>query len=130
MPEGTMWCHFVLILANQPFHRWYYSCHDFILDWLFAWVHSWTQTLCIKQGLSDLHLSWFCYCHDHSSHFSSVKAGRQQMWVRQQKLVRVVHVLHFMELSSSLLNYITSLENLPCECCVVNAVRLFDQQCL
>ena len=61
-------------------HGWYYLHHEFILDWLF--VHSWTQTLCSKQGESDLHCPWFSSCHDDSPQFSSVKAGRQQTWVR------------------------------------------------
>ena len=38
-----------------PFHRWYYLHYAFILDWLFVWVHSWTQTFCTKQSVSDLH---------------------------------------------------------------------------
>ena len=114
-------------LFNFHFHRWYYLHHEFILDWLC--VHSWTQTLCIKQGESDLYWPWFCSCHDVSPHFSSVKAGRQQMWVRWQEFVWVVHVLHLVELSSSsLLNYIASPENLPCGYCVAAPFWHFDQQ--
>ena len=106
---------------------WYFDCHEFILDWLC--LHSWTQTLCTKQGLSDLHCPQFGTCHDVSPQFSSVKAGRQQMRVRQQEFVWVGHVLHFTELSSSsLLHYITSPENLPCEPCVAAPVRHFSQQ--
>ena len=127
MPGQTLWCH--LVLTNFHFHGWYYSLHEFILEWLFVWVLSWTQTLCTKQGVSDLHWPWFCSCHDVSPQFSSVKAGRQQMWVRWQEFVRVVHVLHLTKLSSSLLNYIVSSENLPCGCRVAAPVRLFDQQC-
>ena len=73
----------VCVLASFLFHGWYYYCHEFILDWLC--LHSWTQTLWIKQGVSDLHWHRFCSCHDVSPQFSSVKAGRQQVWVRQQK---------------------------------------------
>ena len=62
---------------------WYYLHHEFILDWLC--VHSWTQTLYIKHGVSDLHLAQLSSCHDVSPHFSSVKEGRQQMWVRWQE---------------------------------------------
>ena len=41
------------------------------------------------------------------------------MWVSWQEFIRVVHVLHLMELSSSwLLHYIVSPENLNCGCCV------------
>ena len=101
---------------------WYYNRHDFILDWLC--LHSWTQNLCIKQGESDLHWPRFSSCHDIPPQFSSVKADGQQMWVRQKEFV---HVLHFTKLSSSsLLNHIASLENLPCEYCVAAPVRLFD----
>ena len=108
---------------------WYYSCHEFILDWLC--VHSWTQTLCIKQGVSDLHWHCFSSSHDVSPQFSSVKAGRQQMWVRQKEFVQVINVLHLTELSSSsLLNYIASPENIPCGCCVAAPARHFDEQCL
>ena len=114
----------VWVLANFQFHRWYYSCHEFILDWLC--FHSLSQTLCTKQGVSDLHLAQLSSCHDVSPQFSSVKAGRQQMWVRQKEFV---HVLHFTELSSSsLLNHIASPEYLPCEYCVAAPVRHFDQQ--
>jgi hypothetical protein len=77
----SMLCH--IVLTNFHFHRWCYYHHEFILDWLC--VHSWTQTLCIKEGGSDLHLPQFSSWHDVSSQFSSVKAGRQQMWVRQQE---------------------------------------------
>ena len=103
---------------------WYYDHHDFILDWL--WLYSWTQTLCIKQGESDLHSPQFSSCHAIPPQFISVKAGRQQMWVRQKEFV---HVLHLMELSSSsLLNHIASPEYLPCEYCMAAPVRHFDQQ--
>ena len=69
----------VWILANFHFHRLYFSCHEFILDWHFAHSQPWNQTLCIKQSVYDLHLLWFSSCHDISPQFSSVKAGRQQM---------------------------------------------------
>ena len=118
----------VCILANFLFYGWYYYCHEFILDWLFVHSHSWNQTLCTKQGVSDLHLPRFSPCNDVSPQFSSVKAGRQQMWVRWQEFVWVVHNLHFTELSSSLLNYIASLDDLPCESWVAAPVRHFDQQ--
>ena len=73
------------------FFQWrFYDCHGFLLDWLC--VHSWTQTLCIKQGESDLHLPRFSSCHNVSPQFSSVKAGRQQMKVRWKEFVWVVHV--------------------------------------
>ena len=107
-----MWCHFVVTTFH--FHGWYSYCHEFILDWFCVHSHSWTQTLCIKQGVSDLHWHQFCSCHDDSPQFSSVKAGRQQIWVRWQEFVWVVPVLHFTELRSSLLNHIASPENLPC----------------
>ena len=95
----------------------------------FVWVHSWNQTICIKQGVSDLPFPQLSSCHDVPPHFSSVKAGRQQMWVRWQEFVRVVHFLHLTELSSSsLLNCNTSPENISCGCCVATPVRLFDQQ--
>ena len=64
---------FVRNLVNQLFHGWHYYHHEFILEWLCAWVHSWTQTLCIKQGVSDLHLSQFSSWYDVSPQFSSVK---------------------------------------------------------
>ena len=100
-----------------------------ILDWLFVHcLYSCTQTLCTKQGVSDFHWSQFCSCHDVFPQFSPVKAGRQQMWVRWQVFVRVVHNLHLTELSSSLLNYIAPPENLICGCCVPVPVMLFDQQ--
>ena len=103
---------------------WYYNRHEFILDWLC--LHSWAQTLCIKQGESDLHLPRCSLCHNIPPQFLSVKAGRQQMWARQKDFV---HVLHFTELSSSsLLNHIASQEYLPCEYCVAAPVRHFDQQ--
>ena len=106
---------------------WYYNRHEFILDWLC--LHFWTQTLCIKQGESDLHWPRFSSCHDDSPQFLSVKAGRQQTWVRWQEFVHVLHVLHFTELSSSwLLNHIASPQNLPCGCCVAAPVWHFDQQ--
>ena len=106
---------------------WYYNRHEFILDWLC--LHSWTQTLCIKQGVSDLHWHRFCSCHDVSPQFSSVKAGRQQTWVRWQEFVQVIKNLLLTELSSSsLLNYIASPKNLPFRCCVIAPVRHFDQQ--
>ena len=69
----------VWILANFHFHRLYFSCHEFILDWHFFQVHSWNQTLCIKQGMSDSHLPRFSSWHYVSPQFSSVKAGWQQM---------------------------------------------------
>ena len=113
----------------QLFHGWYYYGHEFILDWLFDHSHSWTQTFYIKQSVSDLHLPQFSSWHGFSPQFSSVKAGRQQMWVRWQELVQVINVLHFIELSSSwLMNYIASPEYLPCEFCVAAPVRHFDQQ--
>ena len=103
---------------------WYYNRHEFILDWLCC--HSWTQTLCIKQGVSDLHWLQFSSCHAIPPQCSSVKADGQQMWVRQKEFV---HVLHFTELSSSsLLNHIASPQNLPCEYCVTSPVWHFDQQ--
>ena len=106
---------------------WYYNRHDFILDWLC--VHSWTQTLCIKHGESDLHCPQLSSCHDIPPQFSSVKADWQQMWVRQNEFVCVVHVLLLTELSSSsLLNHIASPQNLPCEYCVAAPVWHFDQQ--
>ena len=124
-----MWGHIDLILANQLLHRRYYYCHEFILDWFCVHSHSWTQTLCIKQGVSDLHWHQFCSCHDDSPQFSSVKAGRQQMWVKWQEFVQVINVLHLTELSStSLLNYAASPENLPCSYCEAVPVRHFDQQ--
>ena len=86
------------------------------------------STLCIKQGVSDLHWHCFCTCHDFFPQCSSVKAGRQQMWVRWQEFCWFVLVLHYMELSSSLLNYVAAPENLPCEYCVAAHVRLFDEQ--
>ena len=99
----------------QLFHGWYYSCHEYILNWLFVHSHSWTQTLCIKQGVSDLHLPRLSSCHDISPQFSSVQTGRQEIWVRCQKFVCVAHALHFTELSSSSLpHYIASPENLHC----------------
>ena len=129
MSGETMWCHFVL--THFHFHRWYYLHHEFILDWLFVHSHSWTQTLCIKQGVSDLHWHQFCSCHDVSPQFSSVKGGRQQMWVRWQEFVQVFNVLHLMMLSSlSSLHNVTSPENLPFGCCVAVPVRHFCQQCL
>ena len=110
----------------QRSHWWYYDCHEFILDWLC--LHSWTQTLCIKQGESDLHCPRFSSCHAIPPQFLSVIADEQQMGVRQKEFV---HVLHFMELSSSsLLNHIASPEYLPCGFCVAAPVRHFDQQCL
>ena len=110
----------------QLYHRWYYDRHGFILDWLC--LHSWTQTLCIKQGESDLHWPQFRVCHDIPPQFLSVIADGQQLWVRQNEFVLV---LHFIELSSSsLLNNIASPKNLPCEYCMAAAVRHFDQQCL
>ena len=115
-----MWRHFVL--THFHFHRWYYLHHEFILNWLC--VHSCTQSLCIKQGVSDLHWHWFSSCHNVSPQISSLKAGRQQMWVRWQDFVQVLNVLLLTELSSSsLLNYITSPENVPCGCCVAVPVR-------
>ena len=127
MPGETISCHFVLTTFH--FHRWYYLHHEFILDWFCVHSHSRTQTLCIKQGVSDLHWHRFCSCHDVSPQFSSVKAGRQQMWVRWQEFVQVINVLHFTELSSSsLLNYIASPKNLPFRCCVAVPVRHFDHQ--
>ena len=77
--------------SYQHSHWWYYNCHEFILDWLC--VHSCIQTLCIKQGVSDLHWHQFCSCHDDSPQFSSVKPGRQQMWVRQKEFVWVVPLM-------------------------------------
>ena len=70
--------------SYQHSQWWYYDRHEFILDWLC--LHSWTQTLCIKQGESDLDLPWFSSCHDIPPQLSSVKAGRQQMWVRWKNL--------------------------------------------
>ena len=110
--------------SYQHSQWWYYNRHEFLLDWLC--LHSWTQTLCIKQGESDLHWPRFSSCHDIPPQFSSVKADGQQMWVRQKEFV---HVLHFMELSSSsLLSHIASPEYLPCGFCVAAPVRHFDQQ--
>ena len=98
---------------------WYYNRHEFILDWLC--LHSWTQTLCIKQGKSDLHWPRFSSCHAIPPQFLSVKADGQQMWVRRKEFV---HVLHLTELSSSsLLNHIASPEYLPCGFCVAAPVR-------
>ena len=74
----------VWVLANFLFHRWYFLRHEFIFDRLC--VHSFTQSLCTKQGVSDLHLAQLSSCHDVSPQFSSVKAGRQLMWVRQQEI--------------------------------------------
>ena len=123
----TMWCHFVLTTFH--FHEWYYYCHEFILDWFCVHSHSWTQTLCTKQGMSDLRWHQFCSCHDVSVQVSSVKAGRQQTWVRWQEFVQVIKNLLLTELSSSsLLNYIASPKNLPFRCCVIAPVRHFDQQ--
>ena len=103
---------------------WYYYCQEFILDWLC--LHSWTQALCIKQGVSDLHLAQFSSCHAIPPQFLSVKADGQQMWVRQKEFV---HVLHLTELSSSsLLNFVASPKNLPFRYCVAAPVRPFDQQ--
>ena len=117
----------VWVLVRQLFHRWYYLRHEFILDWLPVHSHSWSQTLCIKQGVSYLHWHLFCSCHDVSQQVSSVKTGTWKIWVRWQVFVRVVHVLNLMELSSSaLLHYIVSPENLPCGCCVAVPVRLLD----
>ena len=117
------------ILANFHFHGWNYLCYEFIFDLFSDHSHSWTQSLCIKHGVSDLHCPQFCSCHDVSPQCSSVKAGRQQMWVRWQEFVRVVHVLHLMELSSSpLLHYIASPENLPCGYYMATPVRHFDEQ--
>ena len=102
----------------------YYDHHEFLFDWLC--LYSWTQTLCILQGESYLHLPRFSLCHNIPPQFLSVKAGRQQMWVRRKEFVLV---LHFTELSSfSLLNHIASPEYLPCEYCVAAPVRHFDQQ--
>ena len=108
--------------SYQHSQWWYYDHHDFLLDWLC--LHSWTQTLCILQGESDLHLPRFSSCHDIPPQFLSVKADGQQMWVRRKEFV---HALHFMELSTSLLNHIASPEYLPCEYCVTSPVRHFDQ---
>ena len=80
-------CDVISLASWQLFYGWYYSCHEYILNWLFVHSHSWTQTLCIKQGVSDLHLPRFCSCHDISPQFSSVQAGRQEIWVRCQKFV-------------------------------------------
>ena len=101
---------------------WYYSCHEFLLDWLC--LHSWTQNLCIKQDEFFLHLPWFSSCHNIPPQFSSVIADGQQMWVRKKEFVLV---LHFTELSTSLLNHIASPGYLPCEYCVAAPVRHFDQ---
>ena len=76
----------VCILANFLFHRWYFLCHKYILDWLFVHSHSWTQTLCTKKGVPHSHLPQFSSCCDDSPQFSSIKAGRQQMWVRHTLL--------------------------------------------
>ena len=108
----------------QHSHWWYYNCHEFILDWLC--LHSWTQTLCIKQGVSDLHYPQFSSCHAIPPQFSSVIAGRQQMWVRKKGFVLVLHLTELS--SSSLLNHIASPEYLPCEYCVTSPVWHFDQQ--
>ena len=78
---------------------WYYNRHEFLLDWLC--LHSWTQTLCIKKGESDLHWPRFSSCHDIPPQFLSVKAVRQQTWVRWQEFVQVINVLHLTELSTS-----------------------------
>ena len=127
MSGETMWCHFVLTTFH--FHGWYYLCHEFILDWFCVHSHSWTQTLCIKQGVSDLHWHWFSSCHNISPQFLSVNVGRQQTWMWWQDFVHAIIVLHWTELSSSsLLNYIASPENLPFRCCVAVPVRHFDQQ--
>ena len=110
--------------SYQHSQWWYYDHHEFLLDWLC--LYSWTQNLCILQGDSDLHSPQFSLCHAISPQFSSVKAGGQQMWVRWKEFV---HVLHFMELStSSLLNHIASPEYLPFGFCVAAPVRHFDQQ--
>ena len=58
-----------------------------LLSWIHIWlilflVHSWTPTLYIKQGVSDLHLPQFSSCNNVSLQFSSVKTSRQQVWVR------------------------------------------------
>ena len=124
MPGETISWHFVL--TNFHFHRWYYYCHEFILDWFCAHSHSWTQTLCIKQDEFDLHWPQFSSWHAIPPQFLSVKADGQQVWVRRKEFV---HVLHFTELSSSLLlNHIASLGYLPCGFCVAAPVRHFDQQ--
>ena len=129
MSGEAMWCRFVL--THFDFHRWYYLHHEFILDWFCVHSHSWTQTFCIKQGVSDLHWHWFSSCHNNSPQFLSVKADGQQTWVTWQEFVWVINVLHLTELSSSsLLNYIASPENLPCESCVAPPVRHFDQKSL
>ena len=84
----------VWILPNFHFQKWYNLCHEFILDWFSDHSHSWTQSLCIKHSKSDLHLPQFSSCHDDSPQCSSVKADRQQMGVRWQEFVSVVHVLY------------------------------------
>ena len=102
---------------------------SWILIGLTLFVHSWTQTLCIKWGESDLHWPWLSSCHDVSLHFSSVTAGIQQMWVRQKEFCLGCSCSTFTELSiSSLLNHIASPEYLPCGFCVAAPVRHFDQQ--
>jgi hypothetical protein len=112
------------LCSYQHSQWWYYDCHKSILDWLC--LHSCTQTLCIKQGESDLHWPQFSSCHDDPPQFLSVKADGQQMWVRWKEFVLV---LHFTELSSSsLLHHVASPQNLPCEYCVAAPVRHFDQQ--
>ena len=126
MQGETIWCNLFGFLSIFHFHRWFDSCHEFILEWLFVRSHSWTQTLCIKQGVSDQHWPRFGYWHDVSPHFSSVKAGRQQMWVRGKEFVLVLHLTELS--SSSLLNHIASPEYLPFRCCVTSPVRHFDQQ--
>ena len=118
----------VWIFPNFHFHRWYYLHHEFILDWFSDHSHSWTQSLCIKQGGSDLHWHRFRSCHDIPPQFSSVKAGWQQMWVRWQEFFQATIVLHLTELSSWLLNHIASPEYVPCGFCVAAPVRLFDEQ--
>ena len=89
-----MCCHFALVLVN--FHQWSNSCHELILDWFFVHSHSSTQTLCTEQGCVWFALApvkllpwWF-------STFSSVQAGRQQMRVRWQEIVWIVHNLPLM----------------------------------
>ena len=109
--------------SYQHSQWWYYNHHEFILDWLC--LHSWTQNHCIKQGESDLHLPQFSSCHAIPLQCLSVKADGQQMWVRKQEFVLI---LHLMELSSSsLLNQIASTQNLPCGFCVAAPGRHFDQ---
>ena len=72
------------LCSYQHSQWWYYNHHEFILDWLC--LHSWTQTLCIKQGESDLHLPRLSSCHAIPPQFSSVKVDGQQMWVRQKRI--------------------------------------------